>query len=104
MEATGHYWLPLYEFLKDEGYQVKVFNPLKVNRFRDLYIQPTKTDPKDAFVIASILRYVKVKPTVLPSKDIQRLKRIVRYREFLTEERAQMKNKIRCVLDEIFPE
>jgi len=104
MEATGHYWLPLYEFLKNKGYQIKVFNPLKVNRFRDFYIQPLKTDPKDAFVIASILMYGKVKPTVLPSEDIQRLKRIVRYRRFLTEERAQVKNKIRCMLDEIFPE
>ena len=46
MEATGHYWFPLYEFLTQKEYQVKVFNPLKVNRFRDFYIQPTKTDPK----------------------------------------------------------
>jgi len=104
MEATGHYWFPLYEFLKSKGYKVQVFNPLKVNRFRDFYIQPTKTDPKDAFVIASILRYGKVKPTVLPPDNIQKLKRIVRYRRFLTEEMTQMKNKIRCMLDEIFPE
>lgn len=104
MEATGHYWFPLYEFLKSKGYKVHVFNPLKVNRFRDFYIQPTKTDPKDAFVIANILRYGKIKPTVLPPESIQKLKRIVRYRRFLTEEMTQMKNKIRCMLDEIFPE
>ena len=54
---------------------VQAFNPLKVNRFRDFYIQPTKTDPKDAFVIANILRYGKVKPTVLPPENIQRLKK-----------------------------
>jgi len=35
MEATGHYWFPLYEFLKSRGYKVQVLNPLKVNRFRD---------------------------------------------------------------------
>jgi transposase len=104
MEATGHYWFPLYEFLKDRKHQVKVFNPLKVNRFRDFYIQPMKTDPKDAFVIANILRYGKVKPTVLPPENIQKLKRIVRYRRFLTEQRLKIKNKIRCMLDEIFPE
>jgi len=104
MEATGHYWFPLYELLKSKGYQVKVFNPLKVNRFRDFYIQPTKTDPKDAFVIANILRYAKLKPTHLPPKNIQRLTRVLRYRRFLTDEMAQVKNKIRCMLDEIFPE
>ena len=77
---------------------------MKVNRFRDFYIQPTKTDPKDAFVIASILRYGKLKPTILPPKNIQRLKRIVYCRRFLKDEMTQAKNKIRCMLDEIFPE
>jgi len=83
MEATGHYWFPLYEFLIDKEYQVKVFNPLKVNRFRDFYIQPVKTDVKDAFVIANILRYGKVKPTILAPPDVQRLQRLVRYRRYL---------------------
>jgi transposase len=41
MEATGHYWLLLFESLESKGYKVQVFNPLNVNRFRDFYIQPT---------------------------------------------------------------
>ena len=61
---TEGYKMPLYVgidigkflhtacFLDDERNQVKVFNPLKVNRFRDFYIQPAKTDTKDAFVLA----------------------------------------------------
>ena len=85
MEATGHYWFPLYEFLRDKGYQVKVFNPLKVNRFRDFYIQPVKTDIKDAFVIASILRYGKVKPTSLAPPEVQRLQRLVCHRRYLCD-------------------
>jgi len=104
MEATGHYWFPLYEFLTQKEYQVKVFNPLKVNRFRDFYIQPTKTDPKDAFVIASILRYGKVKPTSLAPVEVQRLQRLIRYRKSLCDRVTQVKNKIRCFLDEVFPE
>jgi len=83
MEATEHYWFPLYEFLKEKSYSVKVFSPLKVNRFRDFYIQPTKTNPKDTFVIANILRYGKVKPTSLAPVEVQRLQRLVRYRRFL---------------------
>jgi len=104
MEATGHYWFPLYEFLRNKGYRVKVFNPLKVNRFRDFYIQPVKTDPKDAFVIANILRYGKVKPTSLAPAEVQRLQRLVRYRRYLCDRLSQVKNKIRCLLDEVFPE
>ena len=29
MEATGHYWLSLYCFLFDQGFQVNVINPLQ---------------------------------------------------------------------------
>ena len=104
MEATGHYWFPLYEFLKDKGYKVKVFNPLKVNRFRDFYIQPLKTDKRDAFVIANILRYGKVKPTILAPASVQKLGRLVRYRRYLCDELTRAKNKIRCMIDEVFPE
>ena len=85
MEATGHYWFPLYEFLTEKEYQVKVFNPLKVNRFRDFYIQPVKTDVKDAFVIANILRYGKERATSLAPPNVQRLQRLVRYRRFLCD-------------------
>jgi len=79
-----------------------VFNPLKVNRFRDFYIQPVKTDIKDAFVFAS--RYGKVKPTSLAPVEIQRLQRLVRHRRYLCDRLTQVKNKIRCILDEVFPE
>jgi len=84
----------------DKEYQAKVFNPLKVNRFRDFYIQPVKTDVKDAFVIASILRYGKVKPTSLAPAEVQRLQRLVRYRRYLCNRLTQVKNKMRCILGE----
>ena len=81
-----------------------MFNPLKVNRFRDFYIQPLKTDKRDAFVIANILRYGKVKPTILAPAPVQKLGRLVRYRRYLCDELTRAKNKIRCMLDEVFPE
>jgi len=90
--------------LIDKEYQVKVFNPLKVNWFRDFYIQPVKTDVKDAFVIANILRYEKERATSLAPPNVQRLQRPVRYRRFLCDRLTQVKNKIRCLLDKVFPE
>ena len=76
MEATGHYCFPLYEFLIDKEYQVKVFNPLKVNRFRNFYIQPTKTDPKDALVIANILRILSLNWNTLKIESAFSLKKL----------------------------
>jgi len=67
-------------------------------------MRPVKTDLKDAFVIASILRYGKVKPTSLAPVEVQRLQRLVRHRRYLCDRLTQVKNKIRCMLDEVFPE
>lgn len=34
LEATGHYWLALYDDLTRQGYPVVVFNPLQIHAFR----------------------------------------------------------------------
>ena len=34
MEATGHYWMALYVFLVDHGFDVAVVNPALINAFR----------------------------------------------------------------------
>ena len=35
MEATGLYWLSLYSWLLEKGYDVKVINPIQSDAFRD---------------------------------------------------------------------
>ncbi len=52
LEASGHYWLNLYEHLHAAGYDVRVLNPLQVSAFRNQGIRGTKTDRVDAFLIA----------------------------------------------------
>ena len=36
MEATGHYWLPLYAHLRQDGQIVHVINPLQSDALREL--------------------------------------------------------------------
>ena len=36
LEATGHYWLALYSWLIEKGYDVKVINPLITDTYRHL--------------------------------------------------------------------
>jgi len=55
MEATGHYWLSVYERFTELGYDVKVINPIQSEAFRKMYIRQTKNDSKDSFIIAQIL-------------------------------------------------
>ncbi|MBR6887241.1 MAG: transposase [Selenomonadaceae bacterium] len=46
MEATGHYWLPLYAHLRQAGQTVHVINPLQSDALRNM------NDTIDALIVA----------------------------------------------------
>lgn len=52
MEASGPYYLPLASFLHEQGLGVSVVNPLSVRHYSKMRFIRTKTDKKDAAVIA----------------------------------------------------
>ena len=37
LEATGHYFENLFEFLKNQGYNIKLLNPWQTNRFKEMH-------------------------------------------------------------------
>jgi transposase len=57
MEPTGHYWLNLAHFLKEEKIKFVVVNPMHVKKTKELDDNsPTKNDVKDARVIAQLVK------------------------------------------------
>ena len=52
MEASGSYYLALAMFLHNKGILVSVVNPLSIRRYSQMQLIRTKTDKKDAEVIA----------------------------------------------------
>ena len=48
LEATGHYWLSLYDELTRQGYPVTVLNPFQVAAYRRSGLRKLKTDASDA--------------------------------------------------------
>ena len=104
LEATGHYWLALYTFLTDNGWTVKVINPIQSDAFRNMYIRKTKTDRKDSFIIAEVLRFGRYTETVLPEEKLLQLKELSRCRTGLVETVGNLKRKILTILDRMFPE
>jgi len=52
MEASGPYYLKLASYLFDSGISVCVINPLVIRRFSQMRMSRTKTDKKDALIIA----------------------------------------------------
>jgi transposase len=61
MEASGPYYLRLAFFLHSKGIQVSVANPLSVRRFCQMQLVRTKTDKKDAAMIAAYGEMVRPK-------------------------------------------
>ena len=52
MEASGPYYLKLATFLSEREIAVCVVNPLIIRRFSQMRMSRTKTDKKDAMLIA----------------------------------------------------
>ena len=104
LEATGHYWLALYDDLAQQGYPVSVINPLQVAAYRRSGIRKIKTDSTDAFWIADFLRIANLRPTDRGLPVILQLRELSRFRFWLTDQIGDCKRKILCILDRVFPE
>jgi transposase len=106
LEATGHYWLPIYCHLNlnELGFQLHVINPIQSDALRNLYVRKTKTDQKDAFLLADLLRLGRAPETKLPSEVILRLQTLSRLRFEFVRQVGGLKNRVLGILDRIFPE
>lgn len=104
LEATGHYWLALYDDLTRQGYSVTVINPLQVAAYRRSGIRKVKTDVLDAFWIADFLRIANLRPTDQDLPVILQLRELSRFRFWLTQQVGDCKRKILSILDRVFPE
>jgi transposase len=56
MEASGPYYLQLASYLYENKLSVSVINPLVIRRFCQMRLSRTKTDRKDAMMIAAYLK------------------------------------------------
>ncbi len=100
MEATGHYWLSVYAFLAELGYDVKVINPIQSEAFRKMYIRQTKNDSKDSFIIAQIMRFGQYSSTALSEENIVALRQLSRYRLSLVDSCSDCKRRVIALLDQ----
>ncbi len=104
LEATGHYWLSLYSYLVEQGFQVVVINPYQSDAWRKVYLSSTKTDAEDAFLIAEIIRFGNFSPTKLAKEEMITLRNLSRFRLTLNQQISDSKRRIITILDQVFPE
>lgn len=105
MEATGHYWLSVYSFLIEKGYTVHVVNPIQTDGWRKgTEIRKRKTDIIDSVLIADLIRYGDFVETSLSDEDTMSLRNLSRFRNYIVSSIGDLKRKVICVLDQVFPE
>nr|WP_274382325.1 IS110 family transposase [Paenibacillus paridis] len=105
MEPTGHCWLSLAAWLRNRSFEVALVNPHLVKRNKENRDNtPSKSDIKDAFVIADMVKngyYTFIKET---RKEFMELRVLIVNRETIAHHLVSVKNQIHRWVDIVFPE
>jgi len=104
MEATGHYWMPVYHELRRRKYQCIVLNPVQTNSRSGVRIRKTKTDKIDSLAIARFILTGDALATRVPDEKTTELRLLVRHRRRLVQARGDMERYAHTVIDRVFPE
>ena len=81
MEATGVYWMPVFQGLEANG----SIEPVMVNARHARNVSGRKTDVNDAEWLGRLIRHGLLKNSHVPDKPILDLRDLVRYRGSLVE-------------------
>ncbi len=106
MEPTGHYWKAFANWLeKQDGIKVVLVNPYATKQAKELDDNsPTKSDKKDALTIAKLVKDGRYFELYLPHDIYAELRGLSTTRTGLNKRKSALKNTVRAVLDEFFPE
>ncbi|MFC0854795.1 IS110 family transposase, partial [Halalkalibacter oceani] len=105
MEDTGHYSLPLLQFLEKHGYSTYCYNPLLIKEFSKAHtLRKTKTDKMDALVIAKKLMVDGEKREKKRNQISVELKELTRHRRRLGKHQSFLKTQYTRILEKSFPE
>ena len=74
MESTGPYWKPVFNVLED-GFKVYLANPHEVKNRKG-----HKTDRKDSWWLAHLLRHAMTRPSFVPPRGLRELRDLTRRR------------------------
>ena len=104
LEATGHYWLSLYDVLTRNDYPVAVINPLQIAAYRKTGVRKLKNDRTDAVWIADFVRIANLPASSRDIPMLLQLRELSRFRYWLSEQIGDCKRKLLTILDRVFPE
>lgn len=94
MESTGSYWKPVFNVLEDS---VKVYlaNPHEVKNRKG-----HKTDDKDGWWLAHLLRHAMIHASFIPPRSVRELRDLTRRRARLNGDGSAEKNRVQKILED----
>jgi transposase len=94
MESTASYWKPVFNILESD-FQVYLANPEEVKNRKG-----HKTDDKDGWWLAHLLRHAMIHPSFIPPRAIRELRDLTRRRKRVLGNATAEKNRIQKVLED----
>lgn len=94
MEATGVYWIALYELLEQAAIEVCLVNPKEVKQ-----VKGRKSDPKDCRWIQKVFSAGLVRQSYVPKGRLKELRMLVREREDIISMASTYVNKMQKFLE-----
>lgn len=94
MEATGVYWIALYELLEKESIEVCLVNPKEVKQ-----VKGRKTDVKDCQWIQKLFSVGLLRQSYIPAGKLKELRMMVREREDVIEMGSVYVNKMQKAME-----
>ena len=105
MEPTGHYWLSLARWLSDHGIEAVLVNPHLVKKNKENRDNtPSKSDRKDALVIADMVKNGYYSPVRFNPEAYEELRILMANRDTVTKRLNSAVNQIHRWVDIVFPE
>jgi transposase len=95
MEATGVYWIPVWNVLEQYGLVLLLINPEHYKAVRG-----KKTDLKDGERIAELLQDGRLEGSYVPPVAIRVLRDLTRYRTKLVQHQSSVANRIQKLLEQ----
>jgi transposase len=94
LESTGNYWKPIFNVLEDT-LTVVLANAEDVKGRKG-----HKTDAKDAWWLAHLLRHAMIRPSFIPPRAVRELRDLTRRRRQLLHDATSERNRIEKVLED----
>ena len=104
-EPTGHYWLNIDKYFKDCGHETVLMPTYTVKQYKEQYDQnPSKSDPKDALLIARLTSEGKYVKPIERNEVYQDIYAGYQIYDDIQKEINRIKNKIHVWNDKYFTE